>query len=220
MGLVYPGIPKLLIDEILRNFSIKYFIETGTYLGETAVWASQRFEKVFTIERSDELWKTTKNKFGHIKNIDFLLGDSREKIIEIKRQLNSTALFWLDAHWSMGNTYGEGDECALIDELKSINEINQNKFILIDDARLFLFPPPHPYSILYWPNLAEVFELLPNSKYYSVIIDDVIVAIPVFAKPIMVKFYQDYSTHLWELHLTKKSKEMSKIAEFFKKIKR
>lgn len=201
MGLKYAGVPKTLVEEFLNHFTVKYFVETGTYLGETAAWASQRFEKVFTIEKSFDLWNSNRKKFEHMGNIDFLFGDSREQLHEITAQLESTTMFWLDAHWSGGNTYGKNDECALLDELRAINEMQQDKFILVDDARLFMFPPPHPYSPVYWPNISDVLELLDRSIYYTVIVDDVIVAIPVYAKQTMLELYQDYSTQSWEAHL-------------------
>ena len=55
MGLISSGIPQYFVDVLVKNFSIRYFIETGTCRGETASWASQQFEKVFTIEKSEEL---------------------------------------------------------------------------------------------------------------------------------------------------------------------
>ena len=201
MGLVYPGIPTPVVDELLSVFPCKYFIETGTYLGATASWAAQRFEKVFTIERSEELWAISKNKFKDLGNVDFLLGDSREQLNELVSQINSPTLFWLDAHWSGGNTYGEGNECALIGELEVINTIEQDCFILIDDARLFMFPPPYPYSPAQWPTIGEILNLLNKAGRYSVIVNDVIISIPGSARPKVMQIYQNLSTELWEKHL-------------------
>lgn len=201
MGLIYPGIPEPIVDGFLRYFPIKYFIETGTYLGATASWAAGRFEKVFTIEKKEELWAISKNKFKAINNIDFLLGDSREQLNELVSKINSPALFWLDAHWSGGNTYGEGNECALLRELEVVNTIDQDCFILIDDARLFMFPPPHPYSPTQWPTIGEVLSLLNKAGRYSVIVDDVVISIPDSAKSKVMQIYQNLSTQLWEKHL-------------------
>lgn len=201
MGLIYPGIPQPIVNVILEYFPIKYFIETGTYRGESASWASEHFEKVFTIEKSQELWVLSKEKYQHRKNIEFLLGDSREKLRDALSQIDTPALIWLDAHWSGGKTYGEGDECALLDELGVICAIPKDHFILIDDARLFSFPPPHPYSPTQWPTISEVISLLDKAGLFSVIIDDVLVAVPTMAKVVMLQYYQDLATERWEQHL-------------------
>jgi len=70
-------------------------------------------------------------------------------------------LFWLDAHWSGGDTYGENDECPLMDELKIIFQYRKNYVILIDDARLFMAPPPKPHKIENWPSIKEIVNILP-----------------------------------------------------------
>ncbi|MDR1514735.1 MAG: hypothetical protein LBS45_03495 [Synergistaceae bacterium] len=57
---------------------------------------------------------------------------------------NSPMLFWLDAHWSGGDTAGENIQCPLLEELKIILDSNSSHFILIDDARLILASPLLP----------------------------------------------------------------------------
>ncbi len=74
---------------------------------------------------------------------------------------NDNILFGLYAHWSGGETYGEDDECPLLDELEIIFGYDKNYAILIDDARLFLAPPPHPHNIQAWPSLTDILRILP-----------------------------------------------------------
>lgn len=199
MGVSYPGIHKPIVAQILKYFTVDTFVETGTFEGSTAYWASQYFRRVFTIESSVLLWESAKKKYRKTRNITFLFGDSRDILVKLSSEINSSTVFWLDAHWSGGDTYGENDECALLGELEAILAMPQSHFILVDDARLFMAPPPRPHSPNFWPDIAEVLAVVgKTSRYYTVILDDVIVISPIEAKPLMMAFYQDYVTEQWK----------------------
>jgi hypothetical protein len=200
MGLIYAGVPTKLVQKLSQAFNIPYFVETGTYLGDTTLWASQYFEHVITIEKSNHYWRLAQEKYSSKKNVQFLLGDSREVLKGLIPQINRSAIFWLDAHWSGGQTYGQNDECALLGELERINESPEENIILIDDARLFLAPPYRPYSPNYWPDISTVINIFNSYNYerYIVIIEDVIVAVPKFAEELVIQYCQDVNTQLWE----------------------
>jgi hypothetical protein len=108
-------------------------------------------------------------------------------------------MFWLDAHWSGGETYGENDECPLLEELAIINVSPYEHIILIDDARLFLSPPPAPHRIEQWPDITTVINCLNCvSNRYIIIIEDVIVAAPSKFKVILAQYGQDLNTKAWK----------------------
>ncbi|MEG3896269.1 MULTISPECIES: FkbM family methyltransferase [unclassified Microcoleus] len=198
MGIVRMGPPIEIISQLKAAYGINNFIETGTYQGHTAYWASQVFEQVFTIEYSQDLYQKVTEKYGHIKNIDFLYGDTRKLLYRTVSQLQNPSLFWLDAHWSGGPTYGEIDECPLLAEIEIINRSDCEHFIFIDDARLFLAPPPQPHSPQQWPDISVVLNLLnlgKNSRHI-VIIDDVIIAVPALAKELIVQYCQNWIASL------------------------
>jgi hypothetical protein len=67
-------------------------------------------------------------------------------------------MFWLNGHWSGGQTYGENDECPLIEEIGEINMSTDTHFLFIDAARLFTSPPPLPHHIERWPSIDKVIE--------------------------------------------------------------
>lgn len=200
MGLIQPGPPTLLVCALRDRHDIEYFIETGTCLGETAYWASQYFSKVLTIEYSRDLYQQCTQKYAHVKNIEFLFGDSRARLMEIVSHLETPGFFWLDAHWSGGATYGEGDECPVVQELEIINRAAHDHFICIDDARLFLSPPPPPHRAEQWPDIAAMLQILTQTRHrrYIVIIEDVIIAVPEVARPVVVRYCQETNARLWE----------------------
>ena len=142
MGSARMGPPRELVQQLRDACHTTHFIETGTHQGYTAQWAATCFSQVTTVEFSQELYTTATKKWAHLNNVNFLYGDSRRVLAQMVPELKSTAIFWLDAHWSGGPTYGQGDECPLLDELSIIINDSRPHVILIDDARLFTAPPP------------------------------------------------------------------------------
>lgn len=192
MGTVHPGPPRDLVIFLRDAFGISDFIETGTYLGATAAWAAGHFVLVTSIEAAPALHRRAVDSHGHLANLRLLLGDSR---VELPRVLGSTerpALLWLDGHWSAGATFGEGAECPLLEELRAVAAAPLEHFTLIDDARLFLAPPPPPHDPSQWPTLTEVLDALraraPERAPFVVIIDDVLIAVPPSAQPLLREY--------------------------------
>ena len=218
MGIVYPGIPKPIVSELISHFKIDTFIETGTYKGGTAYWASQLFPKVITVENSEGLWQETKARYAAQTNMECLYGDSRKILASLVEQIHTPSLFWLDAHWCYGITYGKEDECALAGELAEINRIDADTFILIDDARLFLFPPPLPHQHNYYPTISEVMKLLDQKPRYTLIMDDAIISIPASAKPVMVDYFQSISTAHWNEYLAKTAPKVTFLGKTKKRM--
>ena len=161
MGLVNFGVPEKEAEYLKNSMKLNVFVEGGTYLGGTAKNMSSKFDEVYTIEKSDAMFDMANEKLKDIPNVIMLKGDTREHLPGILKS-NDNILFWLDAHWSGGETYGEEDECPLISELEIIFENNKNCVILIDDSRLFLAPPPHPHNYKSWPSLTNILQVLPT----------------------------------------------------------
>lgn len=203
MGLIRCGPPTVIISQLKEAYRVRTFVETGTYMGETANWASQEFENVITIEHSESLYLRAVQKYASKTNIQFILGDTRDKLHEIVAKLDAASIFWLDAHWSGGETHGDMDECPLIQEIKVLNNSPHDHFIFVDDARLFESPPPHPHKIEQWPTIDNVIETLNSGKhrYYIVINEDVIVAVPLHAKQLVASHFQEINTLIWEDHI-------------------
>ena len=200
MGMVRMGPPQKIIAELIQNSDMQNFVETGTYYGGTAIWASNLFGKVFTIEKSAELHKDVVSKYGGVNNVEFFLGDSRACLREIVATLNEPTVFWLDAHWSGGLTYGEADQCPLLEELDIINSCQAETYIFIDDARLFLSPPQPPHDVGQWPNIVEVIDSLQTKlrNRYVVITEDCIIAVPLHSKALIVSYCQAVNSEIWE----------------------
>ena len=180
MGFVTSGIPKQIVVELAYLNGSTIFVETGTYHGGTTRWASNNFEIVHTIERAEGLYNLYRDELARIKGVTPHLGDSREILPQIVRDIGGQrAIYWLDGHWSGGETAGEHDECPLLGELACLSGRTED-IILIDDARLFLCAPPRPHNPSQWPTISDIVNALPASarKPFVQIVDDVIFSVP------------------------------------------
>lgn len=180
MGLVKMGVPRTLVLDLAKLNSTGTFVETGTFRGGTCRWAAEHFEKVHTIERAEGIYESNQETMGNIPNLQMHLGDSRDVLPEIVKELGSNSIIhWLDGHWSGGPTAGEEDECPLIEELQCLVG-RANDIVLIDDARMVLSAPPLPHDAQQWPTIAELLQAADgiHERSFVQVIDDVIIITP------------------------------------------
>lgn len=133
--------PSLHISDLklLKDDYSKYpcFIETGTLEGNTILAMDNYFSVLYTIEYSEKYYNYTKNKYNGNK-INFILGDSSIVFEELLPHIKNKTIFFLDGHWSGGDTGKSSKDCPLIEEVTSINNLFVNEgIIIIDDFRLF-----------------------------------------------------------------------------------
>ena len=136
--------PSLTLQELeeiqsLYSYNIKQsFIETGTYMGATIDNIKHYFENIYTIELNENLFLYSKKKFKNNNNIKCLQGNSTEQLQLILKNHNQDTIFFLDGHWSGGETSKGSEDVPLLSELQIINKYFKNKgIIIIDDLRLF-----------------------------------------------------------------------------------
>lgn len=194
MGANSFGIPEKPATFLRKELGLNVFIEGGTYKGGTAKRMSAVFSHVVTIENSRAMYEKAVDILHPVENVDLLYGDTREHLKGLLPKYDDI-LFWLDAHWSGGHTYGEGDECPLIEELKIIFDyVGTKSFcILIDDARLFLAPPMKPHKVAEWPTIVDIVDVMPddwNMRCY----DDVMYLVPGTVTGAFDEFLQDVIT--------------------------
>ncbi len=127
---------KLLLD-YAKKFDCKIFVETGTYRGDTIYSCKDFFDELFSIELSHKLFVDCKNRFLNYNKVHVFEGNSSIIFPKIVKEKSQSILFWLDAHYSGGETARGEQDSPIIKELNFILK-NVPKFcILIDDARCF-----------------------------------------------------------------------------------
>jgi hypothetical protein len=176
LGIVNFGIPMEEAIHLKDVMGLSVAAEGGTFQGDTAKELSKFFDRVYTVENSDKMFVQAEENLAHVNNVVLLKGDTRAHLPEIL-DAEDEILFWLDAHWSGGDTYGEEDECPLLDELGLIFGSGKRCAILVDDARLFMAPPPAPHDQALWPSIADIVAITP-SDWDFIIWKDVIFVTP------------------------------------------
>lgn len=131
-------IKQRIIREFARKFKCNILVESGTYLGDMMEAQKERFDLLFSIELSPDLWKQAVARFKGQEHVTILQGDSGRVMSNLVPGLNARTLFWLDGHYSGGITAKGDKECPVDAELDAIIGDNARQhIILIDDARLF-----------------------------------------------------------------------------------
>ena len=115
----------------------KYFVETGTYKGDTTMMASEHFEHVYTMEIMKALYDESSKRASDSKvdNITFCLGDSVQILPQILPSIQDGSFFFIDAHQSGGDTGNNNKQrVPLYEELDLIlnSDIGPSVFIFND----------------------------------------------------------------------------------------
>ncbi len=210
------GVPKDLVIKLLMVQPTPNFVETGTFKGDTTFWAAKHFHKVITIELNSELSRQVSQRLDCPRNIEFLIGDSSELMSRVVDQLEGSAVFWLDGHYSGPGTAGVSNECPILAELKALRSAI-NPIILIDDARCFLGPPPPPHNPEHWVSIdrlfAYIFSLFP--EHTTTIHDDVIISVPNKLKQILDADWMDHFNERFSQAIPTKRSLFGSMARFW-----
>lgn len=182
MGAVSFSIDPGLVTALKQALPLDVFVETGTFRGDTVELVRERFKTVHSVELSREHYEAARLRFADRAHIDLVCGDSAEALARWMPGLHKkSVLYFLDAHWcAADNTAGGASQCPLLDEIRAIGRLNDESLIVIDDARLFLAPPPAPHEISDWPDMNAVLVALQRASpsHRAMVLNDVILFFP------------------------------------------
>ena len=129
----------LHICERITRFPPSTFVETGTYLGggikNTLGW----FDTIHSIELNYNFVEKARQLFKNENHVYIHHGDSAEVLEQLSNELIGPVLFYLDSHYSGGETaFGKEEDngCPLLRELSIIGKRSANDIVVIDDMRL------------------------------------------------------------------------------------
>lgn len=183
MGLVTFGVPMDLAKALVEAGQLKAAVETGTYLGDSAISLRSIVLEVWSVELLDEIYTQAQSNVGKRDGITLLKGYSPDVMSDIAEKVTGPALFWLDGH---GGTDGVPEvaskykQCPVVEELEAIEKFPSasGACILIDDARAF-FGPMLQHNRDHWPTFLEIADRLRSgADRYVTVLDDVIIAVP------------------------------------------
>ena len=128
-----------------RKYS-NIFIETGSAMGDGIKLAlSAGFERIKSVEAKDTYYNYCTKCFKDNKEVELFFGMSKDRMKEMLADINTPAVFFLDAHVSGENSAGHQDylekgnesdyaqDKCLIAEIEIILKNGINHIIIIDD---------------------------------------------------------------------------------------
>lgn len=87
------------ISRLVHKHSITSVVETGTYLGDTAIALARMVPTVITIENNPQFAAIARNKSKNYSNIKLLVGNSPQVLHTVIPTLRTPTMYFLDAHW-------------------------------------------------------------------------------------------------------------------------
>ena len=134
-------------------------METGTFRGDSTAELARIFPRVVTIEISDELAERARERFAAAPHVTVLQGDSAVALRDVADPTVAT-FYFLDAHWSGGETGGEEIDCPIVDELAVLRDAGgPDDVVVIDDLRVFDALPSNRDRAR-WPTVPELERLV------------------------------------------------------------
>lgn len=131
-------VKQVTIEAYRSQSNYQVLVETGTFMGHMINVQRKKFKQLYSIELDGKLWQDATKRFSAYSNIRILQGDSGKVLKDLVPELTEPAIFWLDGHYSGGNTAKGDKDCPIYEELDAIFKAKQRKnILLIDDARLF-----------------------------------------------------------------------------------
>jgi hypothetical protein len=136
--------------QLLSSFSNKdvFWIETGTFMGYTTRGLSKVSKAIASLEPSKFYFELSSESLSDLKNVTLVNATSEEGLLAMidNHPRGSQIYFWLDGHYSAGDTFLGANHCPIEEELKTIGSRLSifDMTIFIDDFRLFGLEEGYP----------------------------------------------------------------------------
>jgi hypothetical protein len=173
-----PPSPHYIKQRVLQRHSLPdtTWIESGTHLGLTTKKLAKYSKIVYTIEPEPKLYSFAKKRLATFNNVHIINSLSEVALPTILKQVNGNVCFWLDGHFSAGNTHKGPQDTPIIDELSIITS-NLSRLdlvvIMVDDVRCF-DPNNEEYSS--YPSLSYLVNWAHLNKLNWIIEHDIFIA--------------------------------------------
>jgi glycosyltransferase involved in cell wall biosynthesis len=196
MGAVNFSLSPELVASLKDALPLEVLVETGTFRGDSIAGLADRFEAVYSVEMSEEYYSQARERLAGLAHVHLTLGHSPDFLADLRPGLaGRSVLYFLDAHWCVASDVaGNESQCPLLDEIAAIGRLEESSVILIDDARLFLAPPPEPHEVSHWPSFDQVDSALRklSAVHELMVVNDVIVFHPASARAVVNAFARSH----------------------------
>jgi hypothetical protein len=159
-----------VVQQYARRFKTPVLVETGTYRAQMIKGVHSSFHLIHSIELGVELHALASVATAALANVILWQGDSSTVLPQILSTLGGPCLFWLDAHYSGGETARGSSDTPILQELRVIFCYPRIlPIVLIDDAREF-------GVAVDYPSIARMRELVGSIRrgWSFTVADDII----------------------------------------------
>jgi hypothetical protein len=175
-GMPLPPIPaakRRIILGLLARHELKTFVETGTFKGDTLAAVAATGIRAISVELSPEYFDRANQRFAGKRNVELHQGDAGDVLPRIVATLQEPALFWLDGHYSAGETAHGALASPISAEVQCILDSPiQGHVMLIDDAHEFTGDGGYPELGRFLTTIAE------TGRYQAMVHANIIVLEP------------------------------------------
>lgn len=139
--------PQAIKMAVLTRYGLSdaTWIETGTFRGSTTKFLAQDLsiaaKSVISFEPSEKYFQLSQAALASIPNVRLLNASSESQLENEIAELKGPTCFWLDGHFSQGDTYAGSQDTPILLELDTITRFLDRLRpirVFIDDVRLFV----------------------------------------------------------------------------------
>ncbi|KAF0227999.1 MAG: hypothetical protein FD175_2393 [Beijerinckiaceae bacterium] len=175
-GMPLPPVPaakRKIIRTLLARHGLTTFVETGTFKGDTLASVAATGIRAISVELSAEYFDRANQRFAGQRNVELHLGDAGDVLPRIVATLQEPALFWLDGHYSAGETAHGVLASPVSAEVRCILDSPvKGHVMLIDDAHEFTGEGGYPELGRFLTAIAE------TGRYHAMVHANIIILEP------------------------------------------
>lgn len=175
-NLTKENLQEIKVEFGISNIDFRIFVETGTHYADTIKHLLNEFDEIHSVELSIPFYQRAVSIFTDESKVNLYQGDSTYVLPLIIKKINSPCIFFLDGHFSDGDTARGEKDVPILEELESIvSDFESECLIIIDDLRLFGTSDNQDWSYV---TEDSVFEIVGNRlEKHSIIKDRLILKI-------------------------------------------
>ncbi len=133
------SVKQYFLKKVLLKSGIRTLVETGTFKGDMIAAMQPHCSEIYSIELNQKLHEDAKRRFQKDHSVKLFQGDSGEILGDVIQDITTPIVFWLDGHYSAGETSKADLDTPIIKEIDHIaaHPLAKEHVLLIDDARCF-----------------------------------------------------------------------------------
>ncbi len=188
MGLAGSTLDVQLVAKFKNVIPLTQLVKFGSIEADVFATAIPYFNQLTNIERSEtQWWAVTKRIESGGKVESYTDSSSQELSALLLNSPDTSTLYWLNAYWCDLASESNSRECTLLEEVKSIGNLNDQSIILIDNARSFMVPSQ---NLQQWISFDEILTLLRglSVQHRIIIVNDMLVFYPSVVHAAVVEY--------------------------------